>query len=95
LDLLVPRKATVGSGKGAVDIRSPGDKIYDEAMDYLTKPDANTGMTPIDVYIEKQRQWAIAMEAWEQAKYKAKSKSTHQLLIPASDPTLVSLLTSR
>ncbi|KAK4183746.1 hypothetical protein QBC35DRAFT_418305 [Podospora australis] len=70
LDGLVPKKASVTSG-GINPIRSPGERGYDNAMEYLTKIDEATGMTPIDVYVEKQTAWAEAQDAWDKAKIKA------------------------
>jgi len=67
---LVAKKATVSTNK---QIRSPGNKAYDEAMAYLTKPDSHTGKTPVETYMEKQNAWAEAQDAWDAAKIKAKS----------------------
>jgi hypothetical protein len=74
LDTLVPRKANVSTGKGGGEIRSPGSTEYDQAMKYLTTVDKDTGKTKMDVYIEKQRNWAGARNAWDQAKGAAKSE---------------------
>jgi hypothetical protein len=68
LDYLVPKKATVSTGKV---IRSPGDEKYDQAMEYLTKVDDATGLTPVDVYTMKQAKWAAAQETWDMAKQSA------------------------
>jgi len=40
-------------------------------MKYLTTVDEETGMTPVDSYIEKQEAWAQAQDAWDKAKIKA------------------------
>ncbi|KAK3361626.1 hypothetical protein B0T24DRAFT_684657 [Lasiosphaeria ovina] len=76
LDYLVPKKATVSTEGNR--IRSPGDKSYDDAMKYLTKPDTKTGKTPVEVYIEKQIAWATAQDAWDEAKAKARQDATNQ-----------------
>ncbi len=70
LDYLVAKKATVSTNK---QIRSPGNKAYDEAMAYLTKKGDQTGRTPVEVYVEKQKAWAEAQDAWDAAKILAKS----------------------
>jgi hypothetical protein len=72
LDYLVPKKATVSTLN---NIRSPGDKSYDDAMAYLTTKDPATGKTPVEVYIEKQTAWAAAQDAWDSAKIKARRTS--------------------
>ncbi|KAK3985320.1 hypothetical protein QBC44DRAFT_405143 [Cladorrhinum sp. PSN332] len=74
LDGLVPRQATVTSG-GVNPIRSPGEKGYDDAMEYLTTRDEKTGLTPVDVYVEKQSLWTEAQEAWDKAKLRAKKEA--------------------
>lgn len=70
LDYLVAKKATVSTGQN--NIRSPGDKSYDDAMHALITPDPATGKTPVQVYIEKQTAWAAAQDAWDSAKIKAR-----------------------
>lgn len=74
LDGLVPRQATVTSG-GVNPIRSPGEKGYDDAMAYLTKRDEKTGLTPVDIYVEKQSLWTEAQEAWDKAKLRAQKEA--------------------
>ena len=68
----MPQKATVKSAGGA--IRSPGDPTYDAAMVYLTTRDKSNGLTPVDLYIWKQKLWADAQDAWENAKGVAQRK---------------------
>jgi hypothetical protein len=72
LDALVPRKATISTGS---EIRSPGEAMYDEAMKYLTTPNPDTGLTPVEIYAEKQSKWASAQEKWDRARMDAKSQS--------------------
>ncbi|KAI9782386.1 MAG: hypothetical protein M1839_005259 [Geoglossum umbratile] len=69
LDYLVPKKATVSTQN---NIRSPGDKSYDDAMAYLTTKDPTSGKTPVEVYIAKQTAWAAAQDAWDSAKIQAR-----------------------
>jgi hypothetical protein len=40
-------------------------------MEYLTKVDDATGLTPVDVYTMKQAKWAAAQETWDMAKQSA------------------------
>ncbi|KAI0465830.1 hypothetical protein F4859DRAFT_527711 [Xylaria cf. heliscus] len=70
LDVLVARKATVPGTQG--NIRNPDDPEYKNAMDYLTTKQKDTNKTPVEIYIEKQRDWAEAQEAWDRAKIQAK-----------------------
>lgn len=72
----MPQKATVKSAGGS--IRSPGDPTYDAAMVYLTTKDTITGLTPVDIYIWKQKLWAEAQDVWEHAKSTAQRKSSYQ-----------------
>lgn len=43
-------------------------------MKYLTTKDPDTGLTPVDVYIEKQKAWGFAQSEWNAAKINAQSK---------------------
>lgn len=43
-------------------------------MGYLTTPDPETGLTKVDVYIQKQAAWASSQDAWDKAKINAKSE---------------------
>ena len=70
------KKATVSTNK---QIRSPGNKAYDEAMEYLTKANDKTGKTPVETYMEKQNAWAEAQDAWDAAKIQAKSQCRHSV----------------
>ncbi|KAE8150822.1 hypothetical protein BDV25DRAFT_139418 [Aspergillus avenaceus] len=77
LDCLVARKASVSTGKhpnGENDMRSPGDKSYDDAMKFLTTPLPN-GFTPVDLYVEKQDAWRKAQDEWDTAILEAKTKA--------------------
>jgi len=40
-------------------------------MKYLTTPNAK-GLTPVEVYIEKQAAWTAAQNAWDTAKIEAR-----------------------
>jgi hypothetical protein len=42
-------------------------------MIYLTTKNAD-GLTPVDIYIEKQIAWAKAQDAWDSAKIAAKGE---------------------
>jgi len=44
-------------------------------MAYMTKKADQTGKTPVEVYMEKQKAWAEAQDAWDAAKILAKSKN--------------------
>ncbi|KAK0612567.1 hypothetical protein B0T17DRAFT_564881 [Bombardia bombarda] len=77
LDGLVPKHATVKTG-GKNPIRSPGEQGYDDAMKYLTTVDDTTGLTPVDIYVEKQTLWAEAQDEWDKAKLKAQKDATLQ-----------------
>ena len=59
-------------------------------MKYLTTNGANTGRTPVDVYIEKQTAWAEAQDLWDAAKIQAKS-ALHCISSSVQLPTGISL----
>lgn len=59
-------------------MRSPGNPAYDEAMKYLTTPDQETGLTKVDLYVQKQSAWANSQDAWDKAKINAKSKAARR-----------------
>jgi len=44
-------------------------------MAYLTKKADQIGKTPVEVYVEKQKAWAEAQDAWDAAKILAKSEN--------------------
>jgi len=67
LDGLLPRKATISSGKG---IRSPGTDSHNHAMEFLRRKD-DGGRTLMDIYCEKQKAWGKARSAWDDAKIRA------------------------
>lgn len=48
-------------------------------MKYLTTPDPESGLTKVDLYIQKQAAWANSQEAWDKAKINAKSKSARRV----------------
>ncbi|KAI0397923.1 hypothetical protein F5Y17DRAFT_454509 [Xylariaceae sp. FL0594] len=77
LDILVARKAPVVGAQG--NIRKPGDAEYDDAMNYLTSKMEGTDLTPVEVYIEKQKAWADAQDAWDRARLDARqlAKNDH------------------
>ncbi|KAK0729464.1 hypothetical protein B0H67DRAFT_638077 [Lasiosphaeris hirsuta] len=85
LDALVPFKASIHSlvGQDAneaeddpLKILSPGSKLYDNAMAYLITPNQRFGnRTPLEIYTEKQRAWAEAANAWDEAKARAMADS--------------------
>jgi len=78
LDTLVPQKATFKSGVN--QIRSPGDATYDAAMSYLTTKDKSTGLTPVDLYVRKQKAWADSQSTWDQAKIDAQGRNLYSML---------------
>jgi hypothetical protein len=71
LDVLVAKKATLKTGEQ--EVRSPGNKEYNKAMAYLTTPVGDTGLTPVDIYIEKQSAWAESQATWDKAKQKTEA----------------------
>ncbi|KAK6000889.1 hypothetical protein QM012_002972 [Aureobasidium pullulans] len=60
LDALIARKTIIGSDS---QTRRPGQSDYDAAMTYLTTRDPQTGLTPVEVYTDKQQKWAGAQDA--------------------------------
>ncbi|KAK3711832.1 hypothetical protein LTR37_009350 [Vermiconidia calcicola] len=79
LDCLVARPATVHTDAGGSAMRSPGNAVYDNAMRYLTTVDSDTGLTKVDLYIQKQAAWAHSQDAWDKAKINARKDATSRL----------------
>ena len=73
LDALLPKKATLSSGKG---IRSPGDKNYDEAWKFLSTK-APGGYSIVEIYRDKQIAWGEERARWDRARIEAERK-THR-----------------
>lgn len=88
LDCLVSKKATIKGG-GVNPIRSPGQTDYDNAMAYLTTHNPDTGLTPVDIYVQKQAVWADAQDTWDQAKINAqrdaKAKFPNDIVLQRQD----------
>jgi hypothetical protein len=59
-------------------------------MKYLTQKDPSTGLTPVEVYIQKQAAWAKSQDDWDAANIQAKSKS-----ISFAWPSILLLMRSR
>lgn len=79
LDCLLPHIVEVKDSDGT--IRSPGSKLYNDAMLKLKTKDPETGLTPVDVYIEKQAAWAEAQSEWDEAKVAAQGTYEHFIVL--------------
>ncbi|KAL8789140.1 MAG: hypothetical protein Q9195_006961 [Heterodermia aff. obscurata] len=66
LDALVPRKATLSGG----GIRSPGDKGYDDAWNFLSAKGPD-GYSIVETYRDKQIAWGWERSKWDEARTQA------------------------
>ncbi|KAK4228622.1 hypothetical protein QBC38DRAFT_523461 [Podospora fimiseda] len=80
LDMLIPEDAPIDT---PTDVGVGGHKTqaaerYLMAMKYLTSLAPNSTKTVIDVYVEKQEAWSVAMKEWDRAKQDAYNSAKQQ-----------------